>query len=577
MNQPKSLELIAKLKQINPKIIALVTYTIIAVFLTWPLVLHLTTHYPSTLSTDGGDPNMYIWFMDTVAHKVMDGSFHASQMVFYPDGMNFLAGYEAPIMLAFSTPIILIFHNPILAYNLTLLLAFILTAYACFSLILYLTSSKYAAVISGFSFGFSEYMMVRGTQHIDLLFLFVVPWVILQGFKFVDQPTKKNIFFVGLSLLVASLSAWYYLLGCLMFLGLLFLFKYKKFFENKKQYVVLALVIVFAVGIPALPMFIYRTSTNFRYVNAMVADRGADPLNFFIPHPYVFMKSQQIYQYLVSPYESTSYYGLIGLVVLVAMIFFWKKIKFPNKGLWVVSTIFFMLVAIGKYWDAAGHHIPMPFAILEKITPFDRLRAPNRFFVFSYLSVTVVFAYVLIYVKNLFQNYRLRVFITILILCLLLAERLIIPYPIYKVNIPQFYKDLGQNHENFAIADIPLIDPGLSLYNYYQITHKKPIVDGEYFWTAYNSHTFDFIKHNQLMVNSVLCDLQPPEDISRDQALKQLAAANVRYLVIHNFIIHYNDCWSMVSFLHKFFAGQKPVYADGEITVYSTTIDKVQQ
>src|SRR5574338_1686402 len=96
-------------------------YAILAIVFTWPLLPHITTHYPSTFYIEGGDPNIYIWFMDIVAQKVAHPNMNMGQMLFFPVGINFLSGYEGPIILLVSTPVILLTHNPILAYNIVLL------------------------------------------------------------------------------------------------------------------------------------------------------------------------------------------------------------------------------------------------------------------------------------------------------------------------------------------------------------------------------------------------------------------------------------------------------------------------
>jgi hypothetical protein len=562
----------------NKHLKAVLLYSLLTIIFTWPLLPNITTEYPSTYYGHGGDPNMYIWFMDTVAKKVAHWDFHPSQMIFYPDGMNFLAGYEAPIILTVSTPIILLTHNPILAYNLILLLAFVLTAYTCYLLILYLTNSYYSALITGFSFGFSEYMLVRGTQHLDLLFLFTVPLVVLFAFKFLEKPNKKNILYLFLAVFLTALSAWYYLVGVLIFMGLLFLFNFRKFLVAKKEYFIMAALVGLAVLVPSLPMFLNKSDTSYQYVDLLLEHRGADTLNFFIPHPYVFSATASVYSSFASPYESTSYYGFVGLVAIFVMLFLSKKINIPHRGLWLTTILIFMLIALGNHVGIFNKQIAMPFAFLHNFIPFNRLRAPNRFFVFSYLGVTVFMGYFLVYMKSLLENSRTRlILVTILFISLLVWERIFLPYPILSIPVPEFYKTLGQNKETFAIADIPFIDPGLSIYNYYQIYHEKPIVDGEYFWTAYNDRTFDFIDHNPLLLNSVTCNEEAlSQNYDSSKILKELADKNIRYVVVHNFIIQDINCPEMGSFLHNFFRNQEPVFIDGEITVYST-IDKTVQ
>lgn len=557
----------------NKNLKALLLYVVLTLIFTWPLLPHITTHYPSTFYGEGGDPNMYIWFMDTVAQKVAHPSFHPSNMIFYPQGINFMAGYEAPIMLVISTPIILLTHNPILAYNIVLLLAFILTCYVCYLLILYLTRSYFASLITGFSFGLSPYMMVRGVQHIDLLLLFTVPWVVLCAFKFVDNPNRRNIAILALSIFITALSAWYYLVGCFIFLGLLLLFNFRKFWTNKRIYFEAAAAVALAILVPAIPMFIFRSNSAFHYVDILIETRGADPLNFFVPHPYMYQWTWGIYKYFISPYEATSYFGIVGIIAIFTLVFGRRQIDIRNRRLWIMSMIVFIVLALGVHFYIFHHQISLPFEFLRKFIPFSRLRAPNRFFVFAYLATTVIFGYFLAYLQTTIKKPKTLWAITIIILALLVSERSMIPYPILSMPVSEFYKNIGKDGQNYSIVDIPFINPGLSLYNYYQIYHGKPIVDGEYFWTAYTNQTFDFARNNELLFNSVPSEGARVPQVDKAKALKQLADANIRDVIVHNFILNNfsNDDVKMIKFIHIFFRDQKPVFADGDITVYSTS------
>ncbi len=520
---------------------------------------------------------MYIWFMDAIAQKVVNWDFNPSHMLFYPDGMNFWASFEAPIILTVSTPVILLTHNPILAYNIILLLAFILTCYACYHLILYLTRSEYAALITGFSFGFSPYMLVRGTQHLDLVLLFCVPWAILNALKFLESPCRKNSWLLALSIFITALSAWYYLVGVLIFLCLMFVFNLRKSLESKRVYFATFCLVSLAVLLPALPMLLNRSELSVLYVEKVGQAYAADVLNFFIPHPYMHSWSWFIYNDFPSPFEATSYFGLVGLVAIVVMLFFSKKMLIPHRGMWMATILFFLLISLGIKINILGHNITMPFEFLNNFTPFDRLRAPNRLFILSYLATTVLFGYFLAYINDKFPNARWKITVTVFALAVLLSERYILSYPIFVPKVPEFYKTIGENQEQFAIADIPLIDPGLSLYNYYQIYHKKPIVDGEYFWTSYTDRTFKFILANPLLSNSIPCNGRTTaQGIDIKKTLKDLSDADIRYVVAHNFIAYDLKCPSINIFIREFFAGQKPVFSDGEISVYST-IDKQQQ
>src|SRR6185503_7650426 len=111
----------------------------------------------------------------------------------------------------------------------------------------------------------------------------------------------KNILILSLSLLLTALCAWYYLVGSVIFLGLLVLFNYQKFLLAKKQYFILAGGMALAVLIPALPIFLNRSPTAFKYIADVIDQLGTDPLNFFIPHSYIISSSWSVYRFFRSP------------------------------------------------------------------------------------------------------------------------------------------------------------------------------------------------------------------------------------------------------------------------------------
>jgi len=555
----------------NKNLKAFLIYVGLALILTWPLLPNITTHYPSAHTLEGGDPNIYIWWMDAVARNIVDSSYEPSKMLFYPKGINFQAGYEGPVMLLVSTPIILLFNNPILAYNLVLLLAFILTAYCAYLLVKYLTESYSVSLVAGFCIGYSPYMMVRGTQHLDLLFLFGVLLVILYGLKSVEDPSRKNLIALVLSVMLTAVSAWYYLVGALIFLLILGIHKFGKLWEHKKKWTITIASMGLLLLIFAIPMLSNKSTMTDAYVDWLVDDRGADPAEFFVPHAFMQSWTWPVYRTLASPFESTSYFGIVGLIAIITL-FLPKRFKIPNRGVWISTIVIFLLIAMGNYLHVVGWgKISLPFSLLQHIPPFDHLRSPVRFFIYSYIAMVIVFAYFLIQIKDKIKSQH-KLILSVLLGAILLSERLILPYPVMALPVSEFYKALGQSEEHFAIADIPAVDPGRSLYNYYQLYHRKPIVDGEFTWTTYDQQTFDFIKSNRLLAHAFsnpCSKVIPLKEGEVEMALKHLADNNIRYVVVHNLLIRF-ECERLAGFFKEFFKSSKPVFTDGEITVYST-------
>lgn len=113
---------------------ALLLYSVLALVLTWPLALHLTTHVPG----DGIDDPALAWNLWWLRERVVDQAnldiFHAGWM-FHPISIN-LAFYTLTPLNGLLSIAIQSGLSLILASNLLLLSSFVLGAYGTFLLVL---------------------------------------------------------------------------------------------------------------------------------------------------------------------------------------------------------------------------------------------------------------------------------------------------------------------------------------------------------------------------------------------------------------------------------------------------------
>ncbi len=123
-------------------IVVIVLYTLLALFFTWPLAAHLSTHIPGE-ATWAFDESTFIWNMWWFKHSLLTLGQHPlfTDYIFYPLGINlttytfnlFNAAFGLPLQLALSLP---------LANNLTLLFSYIASAYGMFLLAYYLLNTS---------------------------------------------------------------------------------------------------------------------------------------------------------------------------------------------------------------------------------------------------------------------------------------------------------------------------------------------------------------------------------------------------------------------------------------------------
>lgn len=568
-------------RRLRPHLPIVGLYALLALVLTWPLVRHLGTSYPTPNAWYGGDPNMYVWLIDWVA-KGLTGHLpvEAGRMVFWPHGINVWAGYDGPLMLVFTTPLVLLLRNPILTYNLFILTCFVFAAVTAYALCWHLTRSRYAAGFGGFIFGFSTYLLIRALQHPNLMMLGTVPLLALAALIFFDAPSWRGAVWLAGAVLLNALSSWYYLIGGLLFLLLLGLFNLKRALEPKNWKPVLLAVGLsgLASSLPAWPMILGGSVGGNAQDYSIVDLLGAHPLNLILPHPFTNIFGGLTFDtYTTFPtgqlfyYETTSFIGLTVLLLVGWLIWSGREAKAERTGFWLATAGIFFVLAMGVKLKLEGLTLPLPFGLLFKFFPFSLLRSPNRLFVYALLATTVLAAYALRHLVAAVRDGRRLWLLTVLIAIGLLAERLIFPYPLFANQTPDFYRQIATDRETYALAELPILYPGNSEYNFYQITHGKPIVNGEYFYPAYSYGVWQQIDYVPLLRASGCWSHEPAEAYAgdRERSFALLREANVRYVIIHPLLMNnLPTCQFSRKYLRDFFDGLPYAYTDGDIIVY---------
>lgn len=563
-------------------IFALVVFFVLFAVFTWPLLPNIGKLYPSLQSIGGSnDPSFFIGYLDVVSKGLLGRNpVPTETMVFYPRGIDMLGAYDGPLMFLIAIPANILFGNPVLAYNLVLAASFLFTAMGMYFLLRYLVGPRFAlCVFGGALFGFSPYMLIRGLAHLNLMMLGVVPLFVLFALKFAKRPSPKGVLLLFAMTGITALSSWYYALCGVLFLAAVFLAHWRTLWRAKVLAVLGGLSVGLALFLVAVPVLSSENRGSLPMSDEFAFNASAQLPNLFLPtpmSPFFGRYTNEIYEKfptVIFPkapnyYEMTSYLGVIGLLGIAGLILM-RKIGRSDIPFWAIVGVIFLMLALGPYVFVFHHKILLPFYFLRRVYPFDLFRVPNRFFVMTLLSAVILTVYLLDYFGKKIQVRRLKVSAFAAVCLLAFFDLSMFPYPLMNFPISDFYRKVGEERGDYAIADIPIHE--FAVYNYYQTAHRKPIVDGHFFYPGMVPMTYLFINLNPLLYNSMCQELPPAQMPHPGQALKQLAEANVKYVVVHNLIIHTQpECDQAGIYIRNFFAGKKPYYSDGEITVYST-------
>jgi hypothetical protein len=132
------------------------------------------------------DPELFVWSFAWWPHAI--GTWtnpFFTHAIYAPTGINIAWTASAPgIALAFSPLAVLV--GPTASYNVAAILLPALAAWTAFLLCRALTGSLFAAVVGGYLFGFSSYMVGHQTAgHVNLTGVFLVPLFALALLRYV--------------------------------------------------------------------------------------------------------------------------------------------------------------------------------------------------------------------------------------------------------------------------------------------------------------------------------------------------------------------------------------------------------
>jgi len=478
---------------------------VLTIVLTYPLILHLTTHIPAhrAYGKDVGDPWAFLWAFGFVERLITDAPQWSlfTEAIFYPRGVDLLYplvfGFGLP--LAVSIPFVHVL-GVILTYNCFILAAFVATAYATFLLVRYLTHDNCAAVISGVIFAFAPYHLARSLVTFNFATSGMwIPLYILVLLKSIQSGQGRYVILAPLILALTFASNPYYAI----FLGLFTIFYLIYYLVVHRGPEVRRSVLRRLIGMGGLMVlflvpFAWLLLAHPRddaILFSHVEDTfqwGADLLAFFIPswhHSLVGDLVGPLYaRFTGNDTEQTVYVGYT--VLALAAVAAWKAPRAETR-LWLLIALAFFVLALGPFLHIAGQHrftvgnvelfLPLPDYLMYQYLPFLRgARVSSRFAVVLMLALAVLAGYG---TRYLLWRWAGRSWasglLTGLLLALIIGEFSIVPMPLADARVPEAYERIAKEPgRGETLIDVPL-DWGIAKFEYYQTLHRKRLLLGQ--------------------------------------------------------------------------------------------------
>lgn len=451
---------------------------------TYPLIFRVTDSLPGLLLEDR-DQN--IWNLWWVRYSLLHlkNPFH-TDYIYYPDGvslyfhtLNFMNGLlSLPVQFVFGTT---------LAYNFVVFFSFVAGGIGAYLLLKYLCGHRAAAFVGSMVFAYSPYHLGTLKGLLQLISLEWLPFYVL-FLLLATRETNHKIRNSGLAaffLICTGLTDWYYTLFLLMFTVLyagwgLTRPVWNWFRQHRNPWPALKSLVWPLLGILGLfglalapillPMLNELGSTDYYLPsNNAATDFSANLAAFFVPPTTSSLLGGLARnfpaEYLTGPLAAQVYLGYVALILAGIGLVFCRRARF-----WGVTFLIFWLLSLGPRLQINGDSPgwPMPFALIQNFPIIKVSRSPDRFMVIAMLALAVCVAFGLSFllsrlghnpanVQKSQEIFRLKrnVWLAGGAGLLIVLEFLQIPYPVNTIETSQFWQQLAQDQDDYAIIELP--------------------------------------------------------------------------------------------------------------------------
>ncbi len=576
----------SSLKKYRAEEFALLAYLLLALVLTYPLILNVASHVPG----DGSDDPALAWNLWWVPYSMIHlgkSPIHTDYL-FYPIGLN-LAFYTLTYLNALLSIPFQYAFNVIVAANVNVWLSFVLSGFGAYLLMKYLfqvSSFKFqvdqpetwngqlenlAAFAAGAVYAFSsnKFLYVSLGQF-NIASSQWIPFYILFLLKLTDDRrrlTEKRVaihygFLLGLFLLFQALSEFIFASFLIIFTALYLAywliahrFRPSSFVLRLSSFVIAILTFTLPM-LPILAAMIQDTLTEGDFIQSGLgfADVfSSDALGFFVPsHLHPILGNLESHFHFA--YTNFAYLGFGALTL--AMI---ALITVPRARIWGFFGLIFVAISLGPKLTLNGtryaQSVPMPFDLLLEIPFVKGNRYPSRWSVMVTLALAVLVGYGLVWLLDKVGSWwktvggkRFLLTAYCLLFTLLLFEHLSLPLPLSNLTVPDAYPIIAQDKGDFTVLEIPLawrngfrmtgtLDQAMMFAQFYQTAHRHPILGGntsrnpelkfQYFTEAPVINSIIAVETGHKLDNAI---------IQRDRELAPdvLRFFGVRYIVWHS-------------------------------------------
>jgi hypothetical protein len=491
----------------------LLFYTILSLFMTWPLALHMR----DSVLGEIGDNIYFIflirWYQKALFELHVSPFFHP--WLNYPQGWSLASTDTSLSTTLFGLPASLL-AGPTFGYNVAMLVTFILSGWTMFCWVRRLTGSALAGLVAGAAYAFLPYRMAHFLiGHMNLSGTAWFPLFFMGLYDLLRAPRLhwKPILVTALALGLIGFASMYYLYMALL-IAVVFGAGYLWFAERKALLSLafwrgLALKLV-VLAVASFPL-VFAAMLPFLQLNSQggVADRtisyasmySASPTDYLLPSTDHFLFGQWVGAHFDRSLwiEATFY---IGVVALILALVGWlhrrqtQHIILFKVALLVILVAFILSLGTDLHWNNQRVEVPLPAVLQQRLQresvplpmpayllfrymPFySKMRAIMRFGLFVLLFNTVLAGFGAAWLLKKVTPPARR-WLALGLLLLVLLDFYPGPYQqIARVDARPVDYWLAQQPEKGAVAQFPFIQEEDQDQVYNTLVHQKPYIGG---------------------------------------------------------------------------------------------------
>lgn len=566
--------------------IIIISGFIITALLTWPFITKVSSYYK-----DSGDYAVLGSLLRYnqqafVSGLIFDQEKYYRGYQFYPQPSTIAYTDNVIVYSLIYSVIFLITNNLILSVNLFIFFNFVLSFVSAFYLVNHFLKNMQASLFGAAVCVFNPYTLTQYPDHIFGYYsLFLV---LLFLFRLLKKPNRKDAVFLGISLIIISLTSVYLFIFSLLLLPIISLpFIAAHIYYKDIQYLY-SLVKYGVLTVLFIPAILYCVNPYLQYSKNEGVTRTIEQTYFFSariidwlsasPYSLVYGSLVRSYENIRAPGidvtgvfnypEHTLFLNILPFVLfilgLIYIYRYYPKLNFQEKltivCLFIILLTSFILTFGPYFMGFNGNQglFKLPFYYLyQGAFLLKGTRVPTRFEIIFYPAFAVIVAYG-VYNLILKINHKKTVylFLAVLFLGLIIENFTVRDFSQTSVNMDKLNDINFQRKISFLygkkVLHLPVHIPELGEWSFYTLNWntilRSTSVNG-----VSGSISADQLNFLMKLKNSL-----------GDKELKELSAINVDYLIIHKELLgkegeKYKDNWNLYQ--------QGMTYEDSELLV----------